>query len=99
MDSDTGDNVNLGVHCLPNTYLVLILKLYMPGTTRTKDFQDCVAEKRNALPDVKRRKISRPARGDGAEREGQNLLGKEFVAEAYVIVRTARILLHASSEA
>lgn len=58
----------------------------MTGTDRTSDFREVVAEKHNALPEAKRRKISRPAKGDG-EREGQTILGKEYISEAYVIVR------------
>lgn len=58
----------------------------MPGIDRTTDFREVLTEKRNALPDSKRRKISRAANGDSPV-DGQNVLGKEYVAEAYVIVR------------
>jgi hypothetical protein len=58
----------------------------MPGTNRTTDFREVVAEKRKALPETKRRKIARPSKGD-TQHEGQNLLGNKYISEAYVIVR------------
>jgi syntaxin 18 len=58
----------------------------MPGTDRTADFREALADKRHALPESKRRKISRPSKSD-TEREGHTLLGKEYISEAYVVVR------------
>jgi syntaxin 18 len=58
----------------------------MPSINRTTDFREVLAEKRNALPETKRRRMSKPSKSD-TEREGQNILGKEYISEAYVIVR------------
>lgn len=59
----------------------------MPGTDRTADFREALADKRHALPESKRRKISRPSKSDTERGAGHNLLGKEYISEAYVIVR------------
>lgn len=56
---------------------------------RTLEFRQTVEEKKNALPDGKRRKISRPPRRPLTDREGEQnplLSSKEYVAEAYTIV-------------
>jgi len=58
----------------------------MPSINRTSDFREVLAEKQNILPETKRRRTSRPLKSD-TEREGQNILGKEYISEAYVIVR------------
>jgi len=52
----------------------------MPANDRTSDFREIVKEKQNSFPESKRRRIHRP------QRDGQDLLGKEYVAEAYVIL-------------
>jgi syntaxin 18 len=57
----------------------------MPGIDRTTDFREVLAAKRNALPETKRQKIARPSKSE-TEREGHNILGKEYISEAYVIV-------------
>ncbi|KIM90691.1 hypothetical protein PILCRDRAFT_811152 [Piloderma croceum F 1598] len=57
----------------------------MPSINRTTDFRKVLAEKRSALPETKRRRMSRPSKSD-TEREGQNVLGKEYISEAYVIL-------------
>jgi len=57
----------------------------MPGTDRTTDFRELLTEKRNAIPEAKRRKTTRYAHGDGPG-ESQNLLGKEYLEEAYIIL-------------
>jgi syntaxin 18 len=68
----------------------------MPGTNRTADFREVLTEKQNALPEAKRRKLSGTPRHDtGGE---HNLLGKEYVSEAYVIVRPqVSIVFHQGS--
>jgi hypothetical protein len=58
---------------------------YMPGVDRTTDFHELLTQKRNAIPEAKRRKITKYAKSDPPG-ESQNLLGKEYLAEAYVIV-------------
>jgi len=57
----------------------------MPGIDRTTDFREVLAAKRNALPETKRQKIARPSKSE-TEREGHNILGKEYISEAYVIL-------------
>lgn len=63
----------------------------MPFYDRTNDFRNIVEEKWVAIPEAKRRKYSRP-RHD-AERDVQAGMGKEYLAEAYKIVRTSHALL------
>jgi hypothetical protein len=56
---------------------------------RTSEFRESVEEKKKALSEGKRRKLSRPPRRPLADHDGeQNALrsSKEFVAEAYAIV-------------
>ena len=57
----------------------------MPGTDRTVDFRDILTSKRNAIPEGKRRKATQP-KGDSHLVE-ENILGKEYISEAYAIVR------------
>lgn len=59
----------------------------MPGTDRTTDFRELLNEKQNAIPEAKRRKITK---GDGPG-ESQNLLGKEYLTEAYIVVRVCQL--------
>lgn len=54
----------------------------MPGTDRTLDFREILASKQNAIPEGKRRQV----KGDSHPAE-ENILGKEYISEAYVIVR------------
>lgn len=57
----------------------------MPCSSRTADFRELLLAKQKLLSETQRRKISkRPAKG---ETNDQNPLGKEYVAEAYTIVR------------
>ena len=55
----------------------------MPFRDRTNDFQQILHDKERALPDAKRQKITKPTE--------DKPLGKEYVAEAYTIVRTRRV--------
>ena len=59
---------------------------------RTLEFRQTVEEKKKAFPDGKRRKISRSPRRPLTDRESEQnalLSSKEYVAEAYAIVRRA----------
>jgi syntaxin 18 len=58
-------------------------------SNRTVEFRQSVEEKKKALPEGKRRRITRPPRRPLKDREGeQNALisSKDYVAEAYTIV-------------
>ncbi|KAF8211206.1 snare protein syntaxin 18/UFE1 [Mycena galopus ATCC 62051] len=55
----------------------------MPSSDRTQDFRQVIREKENELPAAKRRK-TKPT--NEAERDPQIISGKEYVAEAYVIL-------------
>jgi hypothetical protein len=57
----------------------------MPCNNRTSDFREVLREKEDAIPDSKRRKISKHTKSD-VQLDGQNVLGKQYVAEAYTIV-------------
>jgi len=57
----------------------------MPATSRTAEFREILKEKQNVQPEAKRRKLT-PKRVADGQRDGQDLLGKEYLAEAYVIV-------------
>jgi hypothetical protein len=59
----------------------------MPSSDRTHDFRQVMREKENELPAAKRRKTNE------TERDPQIIPGKEYVAEAYVIVRARHLLL------
>lgn len=71
------------------TYTLVLVTL-MPASDRTLDFRKVVEEKENGLSDAKRRKIVRTSRND-VGRDGRAQLGKDYIAEAYIIVS---ILLH-----
>ena len=58
----------------------------MPFRDCTNDFQQILHDKERALPDAKRRKITKPTPTEN------KVVGKEYVAEAYTIVRTRRAL-------
>lgn len=59
----------------------------MPARSRTSEFREVLKEKQNDLPDVKRRKLNaKRTATDSSQRDGQNLLGKEYLTEAYVVV-------------
>lgn len=55
----------------------------MPATDRTSEFRSVLKEVSQAFPEVKRRKVSKST---SSQREGQKVLNKEYLAEAYVIV-------------
>jgi len=57
----------------------------MPATSRTAEFREILKEKQNVQPEAKRRKLT-PKRVADGQRDGQDLLGKEYLAEAYVIL-------------
>ena len=57
----------------------------MTGTDRTIDFRDILASKQNAIPEGKRRQVTRP-KGD-SHLVDDNILRKEYISEAYAIVR------------
>ncbi|CAK5262731.1 unnamed protein product [Mycena citricolor] len=54
----------------------------MPCSDRTADFRQVARDKENQLPQTKRRKTTRP----GAEHDTEVISGKEYVAEAYVVL-------------
>ncbi|KAF7355225.1 SNARE protein syntaxin 18/UFE1 [Mycena sanguinolenta] len=56
----------------------------MPSSDRTQDFRQVIREKENELPAAKRRKTAK--QNSEAERDPQIISGKEYVAEAYVIL-------------
>ncbi|KAJ7283746.1 snare protein syntaxin 18/UFE1 [Mycena rebaudengoi] len=56
----------------------------MPCSDRTQDFRKVIREQENVLPTAKRRKTSRQA--TDTERNPQLIAGKEYVAEAYIIL-------------
>ncbi|KAJ7744535.1 snare protein syntaxin 18/UFE1 [Mycena maculata] len=56
----------------------------MPSSDRTHDFRQVIREKENALPAAKRRKTSKQI--SDAEHDSQLISGKEYVAQAYVIL-------------
>lgn len=55
---------------------------------RTLEFRDIVKEKERNVPEAKRRKLSRSARRTGDDqRDVQETLNKEYMAEGYNLVR------------
>ncbi|KAJ6515996.1 snare protein syntaxin 18/UFE1 [Mycena sanguinolenta] len=56
----------------------------MPSSDRTQDFRQVIREKENELPAPKRRRTAKQT--NDAERDPQIVPGKEYVAEAYVIL-------------
>ncbi|KAJ7499012.1 snare protein syntaxin 18/UFE1 [Mycena latifolia] len=56
----------------------------MPSSDRTHDFRQVIREKENVLPAAKRRRTSKQS--SETERDPQLLSGKEYIAEAYVIL-------------
>ena len=59
----------------------------MPFIDLTAEFRNAVHHKQSQLPDVKRRKKS--VRSSVAGRDDESSLGKEYLAEAYIIVSRA----------
>ncbi|KAJ8455125.1 hypothetical protein ONZ51_g12628 [Trametes cubensis] len=58
----------------------------MPAVPRTSEFRDLVRDKERAVPDTKRRKLSRPSKRSTPESERLETLNKEYVKEAYVVL-------------
>ena len=64
----------------------------MTVISRTSEFRDIVKEKERAVPEAKRRKLSRSARRAGDDqKDAQETLNKEYMAEGYNIVRMSSI--------
>ena len=64
----------------------------MTASDRTTEFRDVLKEKEKDIPDAKRRKLSRTARRTGDEQKDvQETLNKEYIAEGYNIVRMSSI--------
>jgi hypothetical protein len=60
----------------------------MPSSDRTFDFRAIIREKELENPDGKRRKLAKSIQHQ-SERDGDAHIGKEYIGEAYVIVRCA----------
>ena len=56
----------------------------MTASDRTTEFREVLRDAQNTIPEAKRRKITKRA-GEG-QREGQDTLSKEYLAEGYAIV-------------
>ena len=57
----------------------------MTASDRTPEFRGLLRDVQNTIPEAKRRKLSGKRVGD-AQREGQDALSKEYLAEAYAVV-------------
>lgn len=61
----------------------------MPCTDRTQDFRQVVEERSRDIPDNKRRKLDHPKSPSiNPETSGGAPAGKEYINEAYTVVRT-----------
>ncbi|EMD40657.1 hypothetical protein CERSUDRAFT_148921 [Gelatoporia subvermispora B] len=60
----------------------------MVAIARTQEFHETVNEKKSQLPEQKRRKINRPSKraSTDSQRNGQDILGKQYIGEAYVVL-------------
>ncbi|KAL7282483.1 hypothetical protein ACG7TL_003954 [Trametes sanguinea] len=58
----------------------------MPAISRTSEFREFVREKEKAVPDAKRRKVSRSSKRSTPESERLETLNKEYVKEAYAVL-------------
>ena len=56
----------------------------MTASDRTLEFRQVLRDAQDTVPDAKRRKVTKRA-GEG-QREGQDTLSKEYLAEAYAVV-------------
>ncbi len=56
----------------------------MTASDRTLEFREVLKGAQNTIPEAKRRKVTKRA-GEG-QREGQDTLSKEYLAEAYNVV-------------
>lgn len=64
----------------------------MAVSNRTSEFRDILREKERDIPEARRRKLSRSAKRTGDEQKDvQETLNKEYVAEGYNIVRMSSI--------
>lgn len=63
----------------------------MPSSDRTSDFRETIREKELEIPETKRRKLSKFTRGVSG-RDDQAHIGKEYIAEAYVIVSVLHMM-------
>lgn len=61
----------------------------MPTVDRTAEFRHVLSEAHDVIPDVTRRKLSGPSKriADG-QREKDEKLNREYLAEAYAVVRS-----------
>lgn len=57
---------------------------------RTAEFRTLLSEARVSVPEAKRRKLS--GRSTDAQSEKDTALNKEYLAEAYAVVRPTRLL-------
>lgn len=72
---------------LPPIEPLLGLRIPMAATFRTSEFRQILNEKEAGLPEAKRRKLSRAPKRSDSHSESDALLSKEYIAEAYVVVR------------
>ena len=64
----------------------------MTASDRTTEFRDVLKEKEKAIPDAKRRKLSRVAkRTPDEQRDAQETLNKQYLLEGYNIVRMSAV--------
>lgn len=89
-ETDTGSAFTELIACnnCSSTLLLTIVASFtegltkeMPATDRTSQFREILKEVSNSLPEVKRRKVSKPSHIQ------RDVLGKQYLAEAYIIVR------------
>lgn len=60
----------------------------MTASDRTVEFRQLVKEAAEGIPDAKRRKLNRPSRrSQDGQKDGQDDLNKQYMAEGYIIVR------------
>ena len=65
----------------------------MTANDRTSEFRDLLKEKEKSVPDAKRRKFSRSAkRTSDEQRNVQETLNKDYIAEGYNIVRMSVVM-------
>ncbi|CDO68715.1 hypothetical protein BN946_scf184652.g42 [Trametes cinnabarina] len=57
----------------------------MPAVPRISEFRELVREKKKAVPEAKRRKLSRTSKRSTPESERLEALNKEYVKEAYAV--------------
>ncbi|KAH9940574.1 hypothetical protein B0H21DRAFT_754621 [Amylocystis lapponica] len=62
----------------------------MPSSSRTSEFREILKEKQSAFPETKRRKLTPRRAAD--QREGQDPLNKEYIAQGYAILNHVQTL-------